>query len=319
MEEVTDQIKIGVSWICDACESLAHFHWKRILKNREETPAMREGTQLHMLILEPEKFYKSYCTDLEMPKDKVILSTIDEMKKFAAELGFPKLKGKKEEIVIQIRSLITGEQQERVLIYDDWVEAHTKDKEFISSTKWEALHKMRDAFMNHAFAKKYLARGKKEVEVAGFIDGWYVRGRLDWLVDAEDLPYVIVIDVKKCVSAKFFKFRNVIYDRWYFVQAALYARLIEMKYKKPCLYVWMAVEGTGPFIVEAYSGNEAMLEAGMTHARHVLKRLETAYETNAWPGYSDGMVQNIDIPNYGYDKAAAIPEQEEEEENVAEL
>jgi hypothetical protein len=312
MTETQEQRIYGVTGVCDACESLKHYYWNRVLKKRETTKAMKEGIQFHQLVLEPEKFYASHCTDQDLPEGKIILTTVDDIKSFAADLGVS-IKGRKEQLITWAASEIAARKLDNVIIYDQWLETNTRDKEFISKAGWDSLHHMRDSVLSHKFTRKYLEFGHKEVEVEGELDGHKLRGRLDWFIDDPSLPYVIVVDLKKCVSAKFFKFRQVIYDKWYFVQAALYSHMIQEKYGRPCLFVWMATEGGAPYIAEAYSANEAMLEAGISHAKAALKNLEIAFETNHWSGYSDGMVKNIDIPNYGYDRAAELEDVEEDE------
>lgn len=302
--------QVGVTAICDFLESPKHYHYKRILKKREETPAMREGTIFHRLILEPEKFYQEYFTDMAIPEGVTSLKTVDDLKQFIESKG-QKPKGKKEDLMTLASALLPADGS--VIIYDDWIELNTRDKEFISKGKWDMFHEMRESVMAHKFTKRYLEFGKKELLVEGEIQGFHVRGRIDWLVDEPSLPYVIVIDPKKCASAKFHMFRNDILNRWYFVQAALYCKLIEMQYKKPVLHVWMACESTGPKIVEAYSANEAVLEAGEKAYTVAFNRLRTCLELDEWAGYTDGNVTNMDLPNYGFDKVAEMEMQSMED------
>lgn len=296
---------IGVSSITTACESMKHYQWAKVLNRREETPALIEGTQLHMLVLEPAKFYQIYVTDLDIPADKLVLKTVEHLKLFLDTVGMVSTKGKKEELIKLAHEIIQKNKLD-VLIYDKWLAEQTEGKEFISKVKWTALHEMKESILNHAFARKYLDGAKKEFPIEGVIDGQKFRGRVDWLNDDPKWPYVICVDVKKTKSAKFYKFRQQITDNWYFVQAALYTKLLEQMYGRPVLYVWMAVEGTWPYIAEAYSGNEAMIEAGMVHVTDVMKRLRTCFETDTWPGYSAGLVCNIDLPNFAYDQAAEL-------------
>lgn len=302
---------VGVTALCTFLESPKHYHYKYIQKKKEETAAMREGTQFHQLVLEPEKFYQNYFTDLMIPEGTAALRTVDDLKEFIESKG-QKAKGKKEDLKTLASALLPGDGS--VIIYDDWVEMNTADKEFISKTKWDMFHEMRESVMAHKFTQRYLEFGKKELLVEGEIQGFHVRGRIDWLVDEPSLPYVIVIDPKKCASAKFHRFRNDILERWYFVQAALYCKLIEMQYKKPVLHVWMACEATGPKIVETYSANEAVIEAGERAYSVAFPRLKECLETNNWPGYSDGVVVNMDLPSYGFDKIAAMEMQSMEED-----
>jgi hypothetical protein len=174
------------------------------------------------------------------------------------------------------------------------------------------FHEMRDSLLAHKFVKRYLPYGKKEMFVEGVIEDMHVRGRIDWMIDDPALPYIICVDVKKTKSAKFLLFRGDIWNRWLFVQAALYSKLLEMQFGRPVLYVWLACESTGPKIVEAYSANEAVLEAGETAYKGALNRLKECFETDEWPGYTNGMVTNMDLPSYGFDKIAEMDRGEDE-------
>ncbi len=304
--------KIGVTHICDFLESPRHYHYKRILKKGKQTAAMADGTIFHRLVLEPDKFYQEYMTDLQLPEGFEFLKTVDDLKSFLTENGeaVPK-KGKKEDFMDACRKLIVA-GKDKVLLYDDWLETNTRDKIFIPKQKWDDLHEMRDSVMAHAFTKRYLEFGRKEVFIEGEIDGEHVRGRLDWLVDDPSLPHIIVIDLKKTRSAKFLPFRRTIEDGFLFVQAALYVKLLEMKYGRPVLFVWMACEGTGPKVCEAWSANEATLEAGEKSYLNAFKRLRKCRETDVWPAYTDGLVNNMDLSNYQFDRIAELESEEDD-------
>lgn len=307
---------IGVSSITTACESMKHYHWAKVLGKREETPALLEGIQLHQLILEPEKFYAAYCSDgLEPPPGKRILKTSADFIAYLKSNGYTGLSAmKREELLSETLKRQKRANDESILVYDVWLGEFTLNRLTITKVKWDMLHRMRESVLEHAFTKKYLPDAKLEFPIEGIFDGQKIRGRVDWLVDDPKWPYVICIDIKKTKSAKFFKFRSQLYDKWYFVQAALYTKMLEQTYNRPVLHVWLAVEGAWPYIAEAYLGNDAMIEAGLCHASDVLKRLRMAYETNTWTGYTAGLVTNIDIPSFGYDKAADLDDNDGHEE-----
>lgn len=306
--------RTSASGLMTFLESPKHYYWFKILKKREATPAMEEGTQLHMLVLEPERFYQSYFTDLALPEGVRALKTVDDMKTFLTEAG-QKPKGKKEELAFMCKDIIDQEGPEcKILIYDDWIELNTRNKQYISPPKWESLHGMADSLREHKFSKRYLEFAKKEVAWEEEILGIKMRGRIDWLVDEPSLPWVIVIDVKKTKSAKWFKFQYIIRDMNLHVQAAIYTLWAEKTYNRPVLYVWMAVEPAAPFICEAYSAPKAVMEVGQTKAKWAVKKLLECLQTNIWPGYSDGEVNNAGLPNDEFDKAAEMELEEEGEE-----
>ncbi len=311
--EAQAEPQTSASGIMTFLESPKHFHWFKILKKRESTKAMEEGTQIHMLVLEPEKFYQSYFTDLALPEGFRILKTVDDMKQFITDSGHKPFKGKKEDLAFQCAQLMLNEPSQ-TLIYDEWVEDQTRNKQYISPESWERLHGMAESIRSHAFAKRYLQFAKKEVPFEEELFGIKMRGRIDWLVDEPSLPWVIVIDVKKTKSAKWFKFQYIIRDMNLHVQAAIYSAWAEKKYQKPVLYVWMAVEPAAPFICEAHSTSDAVLEVGATKAKWAVRNLLECLKTNIWNGYTDGEVHNVGLPKDEFDLAAGMELENEDAE-----
>jgi hypothetical protein len=296
---------ISVSAICDACESLKHYHWKRVLKRREETDAMREGTQLHSLILEPEKFKANYFTDINDEHGKIkILKTVEDLDVHADLMGV-KLKGKKEE---KIRMLLPYLDPD-VVIFDHWLQQNEATKEYISPKKWEQLHYMRESVLANQFVQRHLPVAKKEIMIEGEFEGFWLRGKADFVNDEESLPFIVAADLKKCPSAKFSRFKSKVRWEWLFVQAALYKHLLEMKYKKETLFTWIAAESAIPYNTEVYNGNDAMMEVGMTHARKVCRDIHAAMKTGNWTGYTDGEVHPVDLDERAYDEAARIEQE----------
>lgn len=301
---------VGVTAFCDFLESPKHYQFKHILNKREEpTAAMKEGTAFHMLTLEPEKFYQTYFTDLMIPEGVAALRTVDDLKEFIESKG-QKAKGKKEDLKTMASCLLPADGS--VIIYDDWVEMQTANKEFLSKSTWERLHGMRDSFMNHAFVKTHLANGQKEYLIEGELHGFNVRGRVDWFLEFPDR--IFCIDVKKTKSAKYLNFRRDIEQRFLYVQAAMYSMLLEKKFKKEVNFLWMACEGSGPMIAEGWCANTALLDAGRSKIESGLSRLKSCLESGSWPGYTDGNIHPMDLPKWTYDEIAQEEMQQMEDE-----
>ena len=299
-------MNLSVSAVQAAHQSALSYYHRYVLKIKEEpTQAQKDGTMVHLLILEPEKFYAKHFTDQEFPEGHLVLKLNDDLKSFLADHDI-KGKGNKPELIAQVTALIAEKQLDKVIIYDHWMETHTAGREYVSKVKWDRLHTMRDRVLKHRFVKKYLPMGHKEVSFEEELFGHMIRGRADWVVDDPELPWVLVIDVKKAKSAHPRAFGYAIRDNGLGIQGALYTAAFEKKYGRPCMYVWLAVEDNPPHHCEAYSPNEADLEAYTVLTRQALKRIEDGHRTEEWPGYSDGNVQSIGMSSWEFDKVAEI-------------
>lgn len=294
---------LSVSAIMSAAESAQNYKYRYVLGIKEEPGlAQQEGTMVHSFLLEPDKFYEQYYTDPEPPVGFLFLKTVEDLKEYLRSNN-EKTSGKKEELAVRAKTLIY-KFKANLLVYDDWIQSQFAGKKYITKLKWQRLHFMRDEIMQNKFVGKYLGIGKKEVQLEAEILGHTIRGRVDWLVDIEQLPYIICIDLKKSKSADLLKFRRTIEDNQLHVQAALYSELCKKIYNKDCLFAWQVIETGIPFYNAAFACNEALLEAGLVDAKLAIKRIEHGMKTNQWPGKNDGNVQQMDLSSYFFDRIA---------------
>lgn len=305
---------VSVTGIMSFLESPQHYHCFHVRKERQPTQAMEDGKMLHMLVLERDRFYDTYCTTADFPEGTRLLKTVDDLKAFINSFGAKATGKSKVDFIAAAQHLIDTKQVKDVIIEEVYNRLHSNGKQFVGREKWDAMHKMRAAVLGHKVAKRYMNIGKMEVKVEGQVHGVHVRGRLDWIADDESLPYIVILDLKKTRSMKFNKFRYEIWDRNYYVQAFLYTKLVEMQYNRPVLYMWVGVEGALPYICETYSADEATLEAGEKAFKWAVVKLRECIVNDNWPGYTDGMVHNINLPSYGFDRVAEMERDMDTEE-----
>jgi hypothetical protein len=310
---MSTSLRLSPSRLMRCYESPLHYYWKYELGIEEEsTKAQREGQIIHKLILEKERFDSEYVTDPEVPEGFTCLRTVEDIKDVLRE-NKEKLGGTKPELTTRVLQIIK-EQGLKMLCWDEFLADHQAGKEFISRATWDRWHLMRDRVLKHKFVARYLEVGKKEVELEhDDIFGVRMRGRIDWLVDLPELPYVICIDLKKCPSARFLRFRRTVEDDGLHIQAAVYTEMIKKIYGRDCLFVWQAIEEKAPFPTESYSANDAVIEAGEADARRCIAEIKRGLATGHWPGYSDGTVQPMDLSNYTYDRIAEQESRDERE------
>jgi len=161
-------------------------HFFRYKTEKEETPAMREGTMFHMAVLEPEKFAKKYWI-------------LDDSEK-CAEIG--------------------GKVPRNTKAYKEWkaeIEANS-GRELISKEDYDLFIKMAD-YLNECSASAWILKGliHKEKDFEFEHNNFKIRGKIDG--EGEDY----LMDLKKVADASFKKVQWVIRDMRYDMQGAIYS------------------------------------------------------------------------------------------------
>ena len=252
-----------------------------------------------MAVFEPERFDKEVYVN-EVKTDMRVLKTAAEMTDYLKEIGVAS-SGKKEDLIKRV--IDNRPADGNVLIYEEFMEAHPNLIR-LSEGQMQDILRIRENVWNSAFFSQFKGQGMCEEKIEGEIDGVKIRGRIDWMLYDEDLKYYIVTDLKKTTVAKMRTFQKAIYDKKYYIQAYLYCELVKQNFNKEAVYAWMVAESKLPHLCEMYSADSATLEAGELMVKQALKRLKECYETDEWPGYSDGRLQNISLPYWAFDAVA---------------
>jgi len=302
----SEKIKTSVTGVMNYCKSPAHFKWFNVDKRYKDTKAMIEGRLLHLAVFEPEKFSQTVVVDGHTPENVQLLKTKDEIIAFISERekieGLQKMK--KDELVELCRSFCTANKIQDVLLYEEFKE-QMAEKTVINQELMEKLELMRNRVLEHRFCQRYIDKGECEVLLSGEIEGVQIRGRLDHMAYNKDLDQYIIMDLKKCRNSERFAWERTVFEEKYFIQAWLYTELIKQNFGKDSLYVYMPIEGTAPYICEAYAADDGQLDAGEQLARKKLQQLKISFKNNYWPGYTDGNLSNSSLPSYGFDRVAA--------------
>jgi hypothetical protein len=279
---------ITVTGLMDFCESPAHYESFHILKEREPSDAMLEGSAFHLAVLEPEKFDEMVYTKMDPPKGCHIVNTVDELKAYITMKG-GKPKGKKSELI----ELFKKCRDEFALLPEE-IESKYEGKIKLTDKKYEGMIKGRNKVLSHPTIIKFQDQGlghEKEKKLEGEIEGVHIRGKLDWWFYQQRMDRLIVNDLKRSQSAKSHKWQRTVFDRLYFIQAWVYCELIRQNFQKETLYNYIVSESALPHICEVYAADDAQLDAGERMSRFFLNRFKKCTDANYWPGYSDGTIQ----------------------------
>lgn len=291
--------KVSVSGVIECYESPAHFESKYILKESEETDAMRLGTAIHMAILEPEKFLQSY---VEEPSDipANVLESLDQLKEKCVAYGLKKSGTKAELLQVLI------DNGHDFVSYDSYVEQYRAGRELMKPKDWRAAQRI-VARIKSKKMLNYLISGGEPEKLAWALHertGLIISFKADYFKTLK-APVLgceaAVTDAKKVPSVKKRRFEAMIWDRSMFIQAALYVDLLEALTKKKTLFNWLAVDAKPPYPVMGYPADFGLLEAGRNEYNKTLDTLVECFKTNVWPDYSNEL-QTVTMPKYAWDQ-----------------
>ena len=226
-----------------------------LLERREETPAMKTGTAVHMAVLEPELFKKTYVHFYDA----------------------------------EICESIGGAKPRATNKYKEWkaeFEAEFAGRILLDSTEYREVTDISKSVLSRPVPLKILSAAGA-FEHSFFWDdpetGVACRCRPDFL---RNDGYIIDLKTTEDASPRGFeksaeKFR-------YWVQAAFYKQGVEAVLNIDVKgFVFIAVEKKPPYAVACYTADEAMIAAGIEEVRRCLAIYKACDEADEWPGYPD--------------------------------
>ena len=276
-----------------AAQTLRHY-WADYIDPerpaRTETDAMRFGTELHMAVLEPERFAKSYLLDIT-PANAPRRPTAKQLESLAKEP--PKIGTK------------ARDERDRIAAAAAWWTAWDLKHpipagvQLLAADRWSAINGMTDSMLADSLLGPLLS-APGVAERALFWDdpdlGVSCRCKPDWLTDDG-----WIVDLKSTVSANPRRFRWQAWDLGYDIQAWFYMRGVEMALGiKPQGFIFAACEKHRPFVCQAYLASDELLQYGRSRAELAVARLLESRESGIWPGYaSAGELLYLDRPMKG--------------------
>lgn len=209
----------------------------------EETDAMRLGSAVHMLALEPERFDAKYTIET---------GPLNQSLKPPKPYGRASDKFKK------------------------WLEdaKATETREILLADEFEQSLKIAKAFQSHPTIAAIMASKSEkffELEQVGDFrwDGapdWFkFKARLDFVMPDEGL----IVDLKTTHEPSMWEWSWTAGSHGYHRQAALYSDIMESRYKKPFKFIFGVVRSKEPFEAHCYEPDEASIIEGRDEYRQL--------------------------------------------------
>jgi hypothetical protein len=152
----------------------------------------------------------------------------------------------------------------------------------ISASDYDICRRITDRVRSHPTAQMLLDTGSAE-QSAFWVDeetGVLCKCRPDWLTRN------VILDLKSTTDASPQAFQRSAWSYRYHVQAAWYLDGIAATTGKPRdAFVFAAFEKDQPFACAFYYADDAMIEAGRTEYRRLLRVYADCLKSNDWPGY----------------------------------
>jgi len=254
---------------------------------REETDAMRFGTELHMMLLEPGRFAERYHLDLT-PPDAPRRPTQKQLESLDREP--PKVGTKARDERDRIAAAAAW--------WREWDQAHPIPAGSVPlpADRWLDLQGMTDSLLRDPLIGELLTRPGRAEEALLWTDpelGIDCRCKPDWLADDG-----WVLDLKSARTANPRRFRWQAWDLGYDIQAWFYLRGIEHALGiRPQGFVFATCEKTRPWVCVPYLATEQLLQRGRGRAELAVAQLLEARRTGIWPGYAEpGKLVDLDPP-----------------------
>lgn len=249
---------------------------------REETPAMKLGSAIHTILLEPHLFDQKYAV---VPDDAPRRPT-------ALQLNAKK------------PSLETMEAIE----FWEKFNANTAGKTILTAEQVQSCRAIQNSVLKSKAAQTLLTDGKAEVTVVWeknvlLDDGTEVivpcKARIDYLTA------MAILDVKSTSSAAPAAFAKSVANYHYHLQAAWYSDGFFSITGEKLPFVFLAFETAKPYACAFYLAEENVLEVGRKLYSPLLKKYAECVNKNYWPGYPDE-IRTLKLPvwaekEYSYD------------------
>jgi len=245
--------------------SPAHYRWAKDNPN-DPTPAMRDGTAIHMAILEPERFLRTYV---------------------AAPDNAPPRPSKR-----QLEAKNPSEATIQAIQYWDMFDKQYGGANVISREKLEQYQNAAQSVRSHRAIAGLLSHGASEQSIFARDPQTKVwcKCRPDWLTTKGG--YNVMLELKTTADAQDWAFQRTAYTLRYFEAAAFYMDVMEWSgVGRPDLYLIAVLEKDPPYAVRLFEIPEQDILIARDSYRVDLNRYAQCLEADIWPGYDQEISQ----------------------------
>jgi hypothetical protein len=231
-------------------------------KSDEPTPAMKLGSALHSMILEPVAFFDRYIVEPDNPPRRPTSAQRSAKK--------------------------PSEETITAIEFWDNFDSAARGREILTTDQWEMCKKANLAVRAAPASKILLSTGKPEVTLV-----WrdletevLCKARVDWYKPG------VVLDLKSTRSAAPADFGKQVAQLNWHVQAAFYLDGIRALTGQDHIFVFAALEKDEDHPHAAfYYANEMVVERGREIYRKRLGQYAECLKNNDWPGYPDELTE----------------------------
>ncbi len=246
----------------------------------QDTEAMRIGSAIHMLIMEPDRAAAEI-----MPIDThAIKQDISDWNKLE------RASAKKDKRDPDLRPLKKLDE-----IYEHYF--NTNPNNLIIPLKEYKLAKM---IANKALAqddvKALFSSGIAELTILGNLHGNDVKIRMDWLRGSK--KKAMCVDIKT-IAATPKSLANHILDYGYHIQQAFYEYVAEQAHIKIDDFVFLFIFKEEPFDVVVVRLSDEFISYGREESHRLITLYESCVASGEWPGkYPEGEIMTIELPGW---------------------
>jgi hypothetical protein len=259
--------KMNPSTLVAGCKSPMHL--RRAIEEGfvEETNAMRLGTGIHALLLEPEQFENRFVV---MPDYQ-----------FDAE----NVTGKGERSESKATKYYKAKQSQ---FYQE-----NQGKSVISRHQFDQCLRCIEALNSRPRIRELLESANKEVTVEGVIEGIEFKGRIDALIPS------CIIDLKTTADVSPRIFGSRFFKLGYDFKLSIYRELVRQSTEGLREVRVIAQEPSGDYDNCVINVPEEVLDNAFSRVLHVVHRYKQCMQSGVWPGCDDGLDEiDLFVPDY---------------------
>jgi exodeoxyribonuclease VIII len=185
-------------------------------------------------------------------------------------------------------------------IYEAFLAEHG-GKQIITADDLVQIEGMAAAIEAHPLAGALFRGGSAEVSAFGSINGTPIKGRFDYLHDADG----VIIDLKTCLDASPDAVQKYAVNYGLHIQQFVYAEIYRsITGRAPADFVFVLVEKNPPFGMAVVRLTAEAVKAAKTEVNRALEIWQQCERSGIWPGYGNNVI-TVDLPAWQYKKLEA--------------
>jgi len=185
-------------------------------------------------------------------------------------------------------------------IYEAFLAEHA-GKQIISTDDLVQIEGMAGAIEAHPLAGALFTGGAAEVSAFGAINGTPIKGRFDYLHEADG----VILDLKTCLDASPDAVQKYAVNYGLHIQQFVYSELYRsITGTAPADFVFVMVEKSPPHGVAVVRLTPQAVEAARGPVESALAIWKQCEKSGIWPGYGDAVI-TVDLPAWQYRRMEA--------------